>query len=83
MILALGASPLGGYHVYCTHCKERYYGEIAGVYHPTYPEIGKFASVLSVRINADPGFTQTLKTCPHAGQTFRAPEAIRMFREGQ
>ena len=65
--------------LYCTHCDFHFSrGWDTTVYHPRYEEIGKFASVFSAVITSRPSVLDKLKTCPHAGHTFRFPEAVQL-----
>ena len=80
-MLVSSSNSVGGFRLYCTHCQFNYPGFPAEVYHPRYSEFAQSLSLFTARVNRDSSFLDKLKTCPHAGKTFRAPEAVQLMDE--
>ena len=65
--------------LYCTHCRHSYAGGPEFVTHPKYDNIATWLP--SQTVLADFGFLSRVKTCPHAGQRWGFPEAVRIMDE--
>jgi hypothetical protein len=65
--------------LYCTHCEFSYSGEPPVLRHPSYDKLAMWLP--SAKVLNDVKFLARVKTCPHQGQSFQFPEAVRKMDE--